>query len=119
MAEPRPTRGPLQVHVDYWFDRLHDSKLVQAYGILVPVRERPVGSGVKEFDHEDGGNLRPSRPSSSAAGPLRSTAITPSPRYYWPLRHPLAILPFPGVAGYRSDLLQRFLAGTRRASPVA
>jgi hypothetical protein len=59
MAEPRPTRGALQVHVDYWFDRLHDSKLVQAYGILVPVRERPVGSGVKEFDHEDGGNLRP------------------------------------------------------------
>src|SRR5260370_42011380 len=58
MAEPRPTRGALQVHVDYWFDRLHDSKLVQAYGILVPVRERPVGSGVKEFDHEDGGNLR-------------------------------------------------------------
>src|SRR6267143_1531838 len=58
MAEPRPTRGALQVHVDYLFDRLHDSKLVQAYGILVPVRERPVGSSVKEFDHEDGGNLR-------------------------------------------------------------
>src|SRR5580704_4381123 len=53
------------------------------------------------------------------AGPLRSTAITPLPRYYWPLRHPLAVLPFPGVAGYRSDLLQRFLPGTRRASPVA
>src|SRR6266853_5556224 len=59
MAEPRPTRGALQVHVDYWFDRLHDSKLVQTYDILVTVRERPVGSGVKEFDHEDGGNLRP------------------------------------------------------------
>jgi hypothetical protein len=57
MAEARPTRGALQVHVDYLFDRLHDSKLVQAYGILVPVRERPVGSRVKEFDHEDGGNL--------------------------------------------------------------
>ena len=47
MAEPRRTRGPLQVHVDYLFDRLHDSKLAQAYGILVPVRERPVGGSVK------------------------------------------------------------------------
>jgi hypothetical protein len=27
--------------------------------------------------------------------------------------------PFPVEAGYRSDLLQRFLSGTRRASPVA
>jgi hypothetical protein len=44
-------RGPLQVHVDYLFDRLHDSKLAQAYGILVPVRERPVGGSIKEFDH--------------------------------------------------------------------
>jgi hypothetical protein len=44
--------------------------------------------------------------------------LQPLPRYYWPVRHPLAFLPFPGVAGYRSDLLQRFLAGTRRASPV-
>jgi hypothetical protein len=60
MAEPRRTRGPLQVHVDYLFDRLHDSKLAQAYGILVPVRERPVGGSIKEFDHEDGGNLRAS-----------------------------------------------------------
>ena len=58
MAEPRPRHGPLQVHVDYLFDRLHDSKLAQAYGILVPVRERPVGGSVKEFDHEDGGDLR-------------------------------------------------------------
>src|SRR6267154_358103 len=59
MAEPRPTRGALQGHVDYWYDRLHNTKLVQDYGIVVPVRGRPVGSGVKEFDHEDGGNLRP------------------------------------------------------------
>src|SRR5215469_10414357 len=28
-----------------------------------------------------------------AAGPLRSTAITPLPCYYWPLRHPLAFPP--------------------------
>ena len=57
MAEPRPQHGPLQVHVDYLFDRLHDSKLAQVYGILVPVRERPVGGSVKEFDHEGGGDL--------------------------------------------------------------
>ena len=44
--------------------------------------------------------------------------LQPLPRYYWPVRHPLAFLPFPGVAGYRSDLLQRFLTGARRASPV-
>ena len=41
------------------------------------------------------------------------------PRSYGPVRHPLVILPFPGDTGYRPDLLQRFLAGTRRASPVA
>ena len=58
MAEPRRTRGRLQVHVDYLFDRLHDTKLAQAYGILVPVREHPVSGSVKEFDHEDSGNLR-------------------------------------------------------------
>ena len=58
MAEPRQKRGPLQVSVDYVFDRLHDAKLAQAYGLLVPVRERPVGGSVKEFEHEDGGDLR-------------------------------------------------------------
>ena len=46
MAEPRPTRAALQVHVGYWFDRLHGSKRAQAYSILVPVRERPVGDRV-------------------------------------------------------------------------
>src|ERR1019366_7509675 len=50
MAEPRPTPGRFQVHVDYLFDRLHDSKLAQAYSILVPVRERPVG-GHLPFGH--------------------------------------------------------------------
>jgi hypothetical protein len=30
MAEPRPTHGALQVHIDYLFDRLHDTKLAQA-----------------------------------------------------------------------------------------
>ena len=66
MAKSRTPHGPLKVHSDYVFDRLHDSKLAQAYGILVPVRERPVGCSVKESDHEDGSDLR--------AGLVRSAA---------------------------------------------
>src|SRR5215471_6305067 len=58
MAEPRTRSGPLQIQIDYAFDRLLESKLAQAYDILVPVRERPVGGRVKEFDDEDGGDLR-------------------------------------------------------------
>jgi hypothetical protein len=38
------------------------------------------------------------------AGPLRSTGITPLPRYYGPIRHPLVVDRFPGIAGYTSDL---------------
>src|SRR5271167_3508262 len=68
MAEPRQRHGPLQVQVDYSFDRLHDSKLAQAYSLLVPVRERPVSSSVKEFDHEDGGYLRASIVRAAAGG---------------------------------------------------
>src|SRR6266581_1751127 len=60
MAKRRSPLGPLQVHVEYLFDRLHDSKLSQAYSLLVPIREHPVGGSVKEFDHEDGSNLRAS-----------------------------------------------------------
>jgi len=56
MAEARSRSGPQKVHVDYVFDRLYESKLAQAYDILVPARERPLHS-VKEFDHEDGGDL--------------------------------------------------------------
>src|SRR5216684_2189112 len=52
MAEPRPKSGPLQIHVSYSFDRLLESKLAQAYDILVPSRERPVGGRVKEVDNE-------------------------------------------------------------------
>jgi|SRR6516165_9096200 hypothetical protein len=40
------------------------------------------------------------------AGSLRSLGVTPVHRYCRPLRHLLAFLPFPGSAGYRSDLLQ-------------
>ena len=40
------------------------------------------------------------------AGFLRSLGITPVHRYFEPFRHLLAFLPFPGSAGYRSDLLQ-------------
>ena len=58
MAERRARSGPLQINVDYAFDRLLESKLAQAYDILVPLRERPVGERVKEFDDEDGGDLR-------------------------------------------------------------
>ena len=68
MAEPRQRHGPLQVHVDYFFDRLHDSKLAQAYSLLVPVRERPVGDSVKEFEHEDGGDLRTGVVRAAAGG---------------------------------------------------
>jgi len=57
MAEPRQKSGPFQIHVSYSFDRLLEPKLAQAYDILVPCRERPVGVRVKEFDDEGGGNL--------------------------------------------------------------
>ncbi len=53
------------------------------------------------------------------AGFLRSTDITPRPRYYEPSRSPLACSRFPGVSGYTASLLRRFRAGTRRVSPVA
>src|SRR5215472_1416017 len=52
-------------------------------------------------------------------GPFAPVPLQDLHHSYGPVRHPLAILPFPGDAGYRPDLLQRFLAGTRRASPVA
>jgi len=58
MAEPRQNRGPFQIQVSYSFDRLLEPKLAQAYEILVPRREHPVGVRVKEFDDEDGSNLR-------------------------------------------------------------
>ena len=57
MAEPRQKRGSFHIHVSYSFDRLLETKLAQAYDILVPCRERPVGVRVKEFDDEDGGDL--------------------------------------------------------------
>ena len=34
------------------------------------------------------------------AGPLRSTGVTPLRRYCGPIRHPLVVSRFPGVAGY-------------------
>ena len=53
------------------------------------------------------------------AGLLRSTGVTPFPRYYRPSRFPLADHRLPGVAGYTASLLRRFLDGTRRVFPVA
>ena len=58
MAEPRQSRGPFQIQVSYSFDRWLEPKLAQAYDILVPCRERPLGVRVKEFDDENGGYLR-------------------------------------------------------------
>jgi hypothetical protein len=37
---------------------------------------------------------------SRAAGPLGSAGVTPLPRYYGPIRHPLAVGRLPGIAGY-------------------
>src|SRR3954447_13685372 len=34
------------------------------------------------------------------AGLLRSTGVTPPPRYYGPIRHPLVVSRLPGGAGY-------------------
>jgi hypothetical protein len=62
MAEPHPKSGPFRIHIAYSFDRLLEAKLAQAYEILVPCRERPVGVRVKEFeefDHENGHDLCP------------------------------------------------------------
>src|SRR5258708_23774832 len=53
------------------------------------------------------------------AGPLRSTDIAPLHRYYGPSRLPLVFGRLPGFAGYTAYLVRRFLAGTRRVSPVA
>src|SRR5580658_5804784 len=60
MPEPRQNRDAFQIQVSYLFDRLLEPKLARAYEILVPCREHPVGARVKEFDDEDGGNLRKS-----------------------------------------------------------
>src|SRR6266576_1158776 len=60
MAESRQNRGAFQIQVSYSFDRLLEPKLAHAYEILVPCREHPVGVRMKEFDDEDGSNLRKS-----------------------------------------------------------
>jgi hypothetical protein len=62
MAERRARRAALEVYFDYTFDRLLESKLAQAYDILVPGRERLIGGDAraKETEHEDGSHLRPS-----------------------------------------------------------
>ena len=42
-----------------------------------------------------------------SAGSLRSTSVTQLHRYYGPIRHPHASVPFPGVVGYRKGLAPR------------
>ena len=55
-----------------------------------------------------------------SAGFLRSTAVKPLPRYYEPLRLPLATSPLSRlVTAYRAGLASAdFSAGARRVSPV-
>jgi hypothetical protein len=61
MADGRPRRFALRVHLDYTFDRLRAPKLAQVYELLVPMQQRLVGADVrKEVVHEDGGDLRSS-----------------------------------------------------------
>src|SRR5260370_19338484 len=57
--------------------------------------------------------------SLQTAGPLRSTHVTPLPRYYRPGRIPLAFHRLPAVTGYTPSLLRLFLDGAWRPSPVA
>src|SRR5262245_23966110 len=68
MAEPRLKSGSWQIHVSYSFDRLLESKLAQAYDILVPARERPVGGCPKESDNENGSHLRTGLVRAAARG---------------------------------------------------
>ena len=59
MAEPHPNSGPFRIHIAYSFDRLLEAKLAQAYEVLVPSNERPVGVRVnEEADDENGRDLR-------------------------------------------------------------
>ena len=53
----------------------------------------------------------PSSESLQAAGPLRSTDITPLHCYYWPLRHPLVFHRFPGDASYTVSCSADFSPG--------
>ena len=69
MAEWRKRRAALKVSFDYTFDRLLESKLAQVYAILAPGRERLIGGGpTKEFEHEDGSDLRSSVLGSATRG---------------------------------------------------
>src|SRR6267143_1054309 len=52
MAEPRRKSGPFRIQISYSFDRLLEPKLAQAYDILVPCRERPVGVRVRDLAAE-------------------------------------------------------------------
>jgi hypothetical protein len=71
MAEPRQKSGSFQIQASYSFDRLLEPKLAQAYDILVPCRERPLGVRVKEFDDEDGSHLRQGFVRATTRGEVR------------------------------------------------
>src|SRR5215470_3181940 len=57
MAEPHRRGGSFRIPIAYSFDRLLEAKLAQAYEILVPCRQRPVGVRGKELNHENGRDL--------------------------------------------------------------
>ena len=57
VGERQPRRAPRQVQLDCTFDRLRDSKIAQAYTLLVPACMRPVTAHGMERPHADGGGL--------------------------------------------------------------
>ena len=54
-----------------------------------------------------------------SAWPLRSRGVTLLPRYYGPLRHPVAFSPFPVSTVIGPTSLQGFLPGATRTFPVS
>jgi hypothetical protein len=60
MAEPHRKSGPFRIQISFSFDRLLEPKLAQAYDILVPCRERPVGVRVN-YRHRHCGSHRVTR----------------------------------------------------------
>src|SRR5262249_62319507 len=56
-------------------------------------------------------------PSTSGTSTHLSTSLPSA--HYEPGRRRLVVTRFPGGAGYTTDLLHRFLGGTRTVSPVA
>src|SRR5262245_23512667 len=58
------------------------------------------------------------RETLQTAGPPRSMGVTPLPRSYGPVRHPLAFDRLPGLTGYTTYLAPVISRRDERASPV-